>query len=757
MESKYVGQYPSGRYEYTGTLADIQATAGPEGSMGFCTDSPDILRYRNGAWGTAGDLERSPDGSALVAPLPLVAPSVVAGGSAPTPWDVVVFGATPGGIAAAIRAKRNGASVILLESSYWLGGMLTGGIANTDSVVLPSGWSTGIHPGFPEEFYRRIAAHYLPAFSQFYFLKNRTYRTNLWKAKEVAQQMLNEAGVAVVYGAELASVSTSPATIGGVATNVVTSILTSRGMIYGRQFIDATYEGDLVAAAGCTTTIGREASATYTETGAGVTASTAYAGVDPYVTPGDAESGLLFGIDSAGPGAVGSADSRVQGVTYRFPLTKTGTKVAVTQPTDYDASKYEWFGRYAAVNGGAWTTLDDVLTLYGVGDAASPFYPNVDVNNRGPMSSNWVGAEATEYVTASYQRRREIAATVKSWVLGFLWFVRTDTRLPAAVRADAALYGHPVNEFREDGYFPPYLYVREGRRLVGDFVLSWTNAKADNAYTDPIAFTTYEADSHYCRRYISGGVVNVEGAMLNAPTVVGGRIPMRIIFPKAAEVANLVATFATSVSRMAFCSTRMEPTHMSVGEFAGAVAALAAKRGVAVQTITWAEVAPKTAMGRYLPNHPGDVLLFADNSRTNDGTVAQAGGVWNVSAAPRYGQCAKDAACLTAGATIKFSPKITTSGMYRVLVQFPCVPTSVNNTRTTAAPVNIVSAGGTSTLTLVQSGINACSDGNWLDLGTYLFRAAALGSDSADYVQFGTDGGGTLATWITAVKFERVA
>lgn len=775
LRSRTLGLYPDERREVLGPQSEILASIQPDGTIGIADDTGATLVFNRGAWAVSAGAsfaraEDIPPSAQLGAMIGVGGVAWVSDGlgqyhpvtsshsqsTAAAPIDVVVFGATPGGLAAAVRAKRNGASVLLLEPSQWIGGMLTGGIAATDAIVDSFGWTTATIPGFADEFYRRVSEYYIPNYSQFFFYKNYQYHCNLWLASRILQQVLSEEGIEVRLGVELISADTTPVVLSGVSTNRIASIMTSQGRIYGRQFVDATYEGDLIAAAGCTVSIGREASATYSEVGAGVTSSTAYSG-DPYVVPGDAGSGLLYGLEAASPPAVGAADARVQGITFRFPFTKIGTKVAHTAPSDYDASRYEWLGRYAAISGGGWSTLNDVVTLYVLGQTSDPIYPNVDVNSRGPMSTNWVGPEATEWITASYTRRQQIQEQIRSWIMGFLWFVQTDSRIPAAVRADAASYGFPTNEFGDYDNFPPYLYFREGRRLVGDFVLTWDDIKQDNAYTDPVAFAYYSADSHSVRRYVSAGQVYTEGAMLNAPTTIGARIPMRIILPKAAEVCNLVATFATSVSRMAFCSIRMEPIHMSVGEFAGSVAALAAKRQVSVQSITWAEVAPRTTMGRYLPNHAGDVLLFADNTRTSNGTVSQSGGVWTLSSAPRWAQVSKDASCATAGATIRFAPILNTSGRYKILVHFPVVPTSVDATPATAAPVTIAHAGGTTTVPLNQRGVNAGADGNWVDLGDYLLRANAVyGSASADYVEFGTDGSGTAPTRVTGVKFQRI-
>lgn len=659
--------------------------------------------------------------------------------------DVVVFGATPGGIMAAIRAKRNGSSVLLIEPTDWVGGLVSGGIAATD-YNCPN-FGKGLLVGLASEFYARMGKKY-NVISQQDFAEDR-FPVELWRAKACLQEMLTEAGIKPVFNCELVSAT--------VTDSYVTAIKTSRGTFFGGAFIDATYEGDLLAAAGVTTTVGREAAATYSETYGGVK-RTAITGVDPFITPGDSESGLIYGVEHLDVLiSDGAADSRVQAVTYRFAATKTGDKVPFPEPTTYDATQYEGVARYVVQNGGAWTLLTDILTRYTV------VTPNYDINNKGPFSTNWIGIEATEWVTASYARRREIQAQVRNWVLGLLKFIQTDSRIPAAVRADVASYGCPTNEHAGTGdHFPDVLYVREGRRMVGDFVLTEGDITAANSFADPIGFVVYNADSHFCRRFEYNGTLYQEGDTY-IPAWRGAYIPMRVLLPKSTDPKNIIPTFAVSASHVAFCSLRMEPVHMELGDTAGAIAAMAVQRGMAVQDVPYADVKSLCGIGaKYLQRPPGSVLINADGSYS-EGTLTKSGTDWTTASTSENGCHCKAIVSAVTSATAKFYPKLYRTTKMRVFLRYPVVPGTNDSdkpgpahaSRALATPVTIVSLEGTTSMVINQRGGGGGynnAGGDWDVIGEFTFR---LGNPSADYVQIGTmgDGSGSL---IAAVMFQPI-
>ena len=733
------------------TLSLLLSTAPKPGMRATAVDAPGSMLFEvGGKWGgyagvfadlltlTAAMLALAPGSTgttaAGVAYIVTASGAIAAigggGSTSSTVYDVVVFGATPGGIMAAIRAARCGASVALVEPEEKIGGMVTGGIQYTDLAV---GYSTSMICGLADEFYDRICGYYAGYKTKLKLMRNTQYYTELWVADRFLKSMLADAKIVPVVNAQLVSVA-----VGG---GKITSVTTTAGTFYGKTFVDGTYELDLLGNAGCTVSIGRESTALYSEAGAGVTASSTVA-IDPYIIPGDSNSGLIYGVEAVLPGAVGTADTRCQAITYRVPLSTNGSAV-ITQPPDYDASKYEALGRLAALSGSGWTKITDACVLYQSRNA------QLDLNSKGiVMSTNWIGPETTEWLTASYTRRAEIAAMVKSWIKGLLWFLQTDARIPVAMRTNVATYKWASKEFIDTDNFPTQVYIREGRRLVGDYVLTLSNISTDNNYADPIAFAYYPPDGHYCRRYAQGGGVKMEGFVAGVQPPVS-KIPMRVLFPKSSEITNAVATFGVSASRAAFMSIRVEPTHMSIGDFAGAVVAMAAARGIPVQSVAYADVVPSTGFGKFFPSRPGDCLLYADNSRTADGNVTRAG-TWTNDANPYLTSPCKVYRSTDAAATAKFAPTVGTTGKYSVYLKWPI--NGVTGTFSTVTPVTVVSAEGAMTFTLNQTGSDDGNSGDWEFLGEFTFAA---GAPSAHYVQIAPDGTGTTTSVIAAVLFRK--
>lgn len=640
-------------------------------------------------------------------------------------FDVVVYGATPGGIAAAIAAKREGASVVVVEPLDWVGGMLTGGLSLTD--VNPGHAKANV-VGLAKEFFDEVAYEYLAQKQSFFRL---SFNGEPKIYQKVVRKILQRNGIQIYTNSPLSSVSKT-------GTRITSALFESLGRITGKSFIDATYEGDLIAAAGCSFFIGREANATYGETNNGVRAIGVAAqftdGVDPYVTPGVAGSGLLPGVTAEALGTAGAASSQVQCFNYRLCMTTNApNKVAVPEPTSYNALNYELLAREIAISGSGWTAMADNFVT-----AALQGTAKFDINNKGPMSLNYVDPICTEYITATQARRAEIRETIKQYILGLLKFLQTDARVPVAMRTAVGTFGFCADEFSATGGFSPTLYVREGRRLVGDFVLKESDITSLNAFTDEVAYVYYTIDSHHVRRIVVGANTKNEGYTFVSPAV-GAKVPLRVVMPKVAEVTNLAATFAVSASHVAFCSIRMEPIHMALGQAAGVVAALAARTGVNFQAVPVADVKKvQDIQGVQVGN---GAILNTDATFTR-GTITT-NGSWSDGTSISGFLGGSYSATSAAGAYKRFAPNIGTPGQYRVFIKWP---ENQSNARSAAVPVTIIDATGTTSFVLNQ---NADGDtGDWFDAGVYTF---AKGAPSAHYVQIATDG--TNSTVISAVKF----
>ena len=472
------------------------------------------------------------------------------------------------------------------------------------------------------------------------------------------------------------------------------------------------------------------------------------ANIDPYVIPGNSSSGFVKGVWPDAYGAVGDASPYVMAFNYRLCLTNVGSmRIPFTEPANYDPADYELYARYLQTDGASWLWFSDTLLANTLqGDGANY---RIDANSRRAISTNFVDPVCTEYITATSERRAEIREEIKNWMLGLFWFLKTDDRVPASVKTDAANWGFVKDEFQEYGGFSPELYVREGRRLIGDWVMKEPDLNVATAYTDGVAFTFYPADSHHCRRvYIPGVGVRNEGSSAGgaffAP-IAGNSIPIRVMWPKVAECTNLQATFAVSATHVAFSSLRMEPTSMSLGEAAGVAAAISAKNGTTVQDVSVADVQKAIDFRGGLDVGHG-AIVSADGTTYTQGT-ATASGAWSTgSPIIGYLGCAHKASS-TAGSYIDFAPNIKRTGKYRVLLNWQDPGLGV---RGTAVPVTITHAGWTTSITVNQ--LADGSGGNWLDVGDFVFQA---GTPSTHKVRVAVQAEGT-STVIAAVKFIQV-
>ncbi|MBB5787849.1 FAD-dependent oxidoreductase [Jiangella mangrovi] len=480
--------------------------------------------------------------------------------------DVVVYGATSGGVTAAVRAARDGLSVVLLVFGDHVGGMTTGGLGTTD---VGDARTVG---GLARAFYDDVAAAYRAPAPH--------WDVEAHVGEEVLEGWLAEAGVAVHRRRHLESVRSD----GGR----LTELRTDDGSTYrAKVYVDASYEGDLLAAAGVTYRLGREASTVHDESVAGVQHSINHQfryAVDPYVVPGRPSSGLLPGISADPYGTVGDGDRRIQAYNFRLHVTTSAKRLPFPRPDGYDPARYELLRRYVEAGG---------YELYGRttrvrGDVH-------DMNNHGAFSSDHIGANY-DWPEAGYARREEIFQDHVRYQAGLLHFLATDPRLPAAVRDDTNAFGLAPGEFADTSHWPAQLYIREARRMVSDYVITQHDATGAARATDPVALASYVMDSHNAKRVLVDGQPRNEGNVQQPLTRPFG-VSYRALAPKAGEAPNLLVASAISASHVAFASARMEPVFMMLGEVVGAAAGQAITDKVAVQDIEYAALRRELELG----------------------------------------------------------------------------------------------------------------------------------------------------------------
>jgi hypothetical protein len=505
-------------------------------------------------------------------------------------WDVVVFGSSGAGLAAAVQAGRSGLSVLLLEPGIRIGGMTTGGLGATD---IGEASTIG---GIAKEFYQRVYRHYLQP-EAWRFESRATYapkhRDSINEREQlhfffepsvalrIATQLLAEAGV--VWRTNCPMDRVRPPLF--INQNLAGLYLASGQLIRGRYFIDASYEGDLMAHAGVPYVVGREGNHEFDESLNGflpqAEADTAH--LDPYLRAGDATSGLLPGIVPDPQRETGSADQWVQAYNFRFCLTNiAANRIAISRPADYNPLYYELLLRHIR------STHQRCRNF--------PFFkttpiPNckTDSNNLGNLSTDFVG-HSHEWAEASDERRAAIWQQHCDYTLGMLWFLQNDPRVPAAWRREISQWGLAADEFTESGNWPSQLYVREARRMRSDYVVTEQDCLGLRDPHDPVAMGSYAMDSHQVSRYVDDqGRLRFEGGFWK--TCRPYPISLRAILPPRGSCPNLAVPVCLSATHAAFGSMRMEPVFMMLGQAAALAAQIALRTASSLQDVPAAELA----------------------------------------------------------------------------------------------------------------------------------------------------------------------
>ena len=480
--------------------------------------------------------------------------------------EVLVFGATAGGVSAACTAAKAGKRVALTEPGNHVGGLTSGGLGWTD---IGNKAAIG---GFARRFYQTLGRHY--------------GRDEAWVfephvAEDALRAELAAAKVPVRFGRQLAKVTKDGARI--------TAVTMENGDVYhAKTYIDCSYEGDLMARAGVPFMVGREANAKFGETLNGVRASTPFhqfdVRVDPYQKPGDPASGLLP-LVMAGPlGDPGAGDRCVQAYNFRLCLTNNpANRLPIEPPAGYDPKRYELLGRYCE----AMAAADKKSTLKSFLKVDMVTADKTDINNKGAISTDFIG-ENYNYPDADYPAREKIRKAHEDYIRGFLTFLATDPRVPENVRGEMRQWGLCKDEFQDTGGWPHTMYIREARRMLGAYVMTEKNCRRSATADDPAGLGAYNMDSHNCRRIVQDGAVRNEGDV-----EVGVKpypVSYRALISRATDCDNLWVPVALSASHIAYGSIRMEPVFMILGQSAATAACLAIDHGVTAQNVDYPEL-----------------------------------------------------------------------------------------------------------------------------------------------------------------------
>jgi hypothetical protein len=637
--------------------------------------------------------------------------------------DVLVYGGTSAGVIAAYTAKRYGKSVLLVEPGRHLGGMSSGGLGQTD---IGNKFAV---TGLALDFYRRVGRSY-GWFEAWQFEPH--------KAERVFEQYVDEAGVEILFSRRLTRVRKD-----GTRIREVELEYAGPGagpdplLIAARQFIDASYEGDLLAKAGASYVVGREDNRVHGETLNGVQLRGRHQfpdGIDPYVVPGDPSSGLLAEITGAHVAPNGTGQRGIQAYNFRMCLCQGSGRIPVARPAAYDSARYELLLRRIAAE--RTQSLDQLFIISRMPNGKT------DWNNRGGFSTDYIGKN-WDYADAGYERRAEIWREHEAYQQGLLYFLGGDPRVPPHLRDQMLSWGYCPDEFLDTGGWPHQLYVREARRLVGEYVMTEHNSAGRRVVEDGIALAAYTMDSHNVQRVVVNGMVKNEGNV-----EVGGRpdddlrgavkvepypIAYRSLVPKRAEVTNLLVPVALSASHIAFGSIRMEPVYMVLGQVAAVAASMAIDAGTTVQNVD------VPALQRELRNNP-----LADGSTpealVDDGDQdrLRVTGQWTrTSPEGKFGLTALRHDGEGAG-EVRFLPEITKEGVYHVYLYWPR-----SEALSTRVPVVIRHTAGSDTILINMREPDVIHGGlqhgivSWVRLGEFRFRP---GQEAYVAVRAGGDG-----------------
>ncbi len=653
--------------------------------------------------------------------LPALALLLAAGGCTRTlEYDICVYGGTSSGVIAAYSAAMQGKTVVVVEPGHRAGGLSSGGLGQTDI-----GNKQAVE-GLSLDFYRRVGQHYGE-------LEKWIFEPKV--ALGIFNDYIERGGVDMLYGHRILRADKQGTRIESVRLQNTGKLL-GRTVVHAKQYIDCSYEGDLMARAGVSYVVGREDNATYGETWNGVQMRHLHQfpdGVDPYRIEGDSTSGLLWGISDGTLAAKGSGDDKVQAYNFRICLTdEPENSLPIERPADYDPTRYELLVRLIEASGNH--------NLYSY--IIMSHMPNrkTDINNNGGFSTDMIGMNHN-YPEASYRQREKIFDEHLSYTLGLLYFLGHDERVPEKMRTEMLRWGLPKDEYTDNGHWTPQLYIRESRRMVGEYVATQADCENRTTVEDGVGMAAYTMDSHNCQRIVihkdGRAMVKNEG---DVQIGIGSPYPVsyRSITPKREECTNLLVPVCLSASHIAYGSIRMEPVFMVLGQSAAKAACLAIDGNTDIQKIDVAQIQRMYDEDPLLDGTAPDILV--------DDTAVEpaAGSQWRrVNTYGGYGPSLYMLEPTARAEALRYPFSVKRDGRYTLYTYY-----SKRGGMSKLSQLTVCDGTVQKRITLDYDAvtIHGQTSGEWVSLGEYDLRAGTAG-----YVEFDNGGEVTGTLYADAV------
>lgn len=611
--------------------------------------------------------------------------------------DICIYGGSSAGVVAAYTAIKAGKTAVIIEPGGRVGGLSSGGLGMTDI------GNKYVVTGVALDFYRKLGAYYGN-------LENWIFEPKV--ALSVFHEYIKDADINVIYNRQLIEVKKENNNIREITVTNLDEQNGSKLKVKAKMFLDCTYEGDLMAMAGVSYTIGRENNSVYNEILNGVQFLTGHQfpdGVDPYKVKGDPSSGLLWGVNNETLKPNGTGDKKVQAYNYRIALTNDpDNRIPITEPDNYDPERYELLVRQKEIQ--PWKGLNDVFIW--------SLMPNnkTDINNRNGMSTDMIGAN-WDYPEADYHTRKKIIKEHEDYTKGLLYFVGNDPAVPEFIRKEMQEWGYPKDEYIENNHWSPQLYIREARRMVSDVVMTQHHCEGKEVVADDIGYAAYTMDSHNCDRLVVDGMVKNEGNV-----EVGGFPPFpisyRSLVPKRTEVNNLLVPICLSASHIAFGSIRMEPVFMVLAQSAAVAACLAIDTNIAIQDVQADKIKEILKINPKADFRKPDILV-----QVSDNPMIEIKGDWKSILLRGYGKFHLENSTVTNNEYVQFNFDTTAHpGKYKAYYYLPKLNAGTES-------VNLELFNGEKrqelTLNLAEVRIEGQTSSTWVYIGEFNFNFPA--------------------------------